>query len=101
MALLMSVGFAVPVFYLCQMQGSFIVFWLAWLISLSDGIGESTLLGMSHVSSPMELSVNISHHHDVCDSHGHSSRKFRESRMRICAAYPLLDDGLSITRILP
>jgi hypothetical protein len=48
MALLMSVGFAVPVFYLCQMQGSFFVFWLAWLISLSDGIGESTLLGMFH-----------------------------------------------------
>ena len=48
MALLMSVGFAVPVFYLCQMQGSFFVFWLAWLISLSDGIGESTILGMFH-----------------------------------------------------
>ena len=40
MAVLMSVGFAVPVFYACQMQGSFFVFWLSWLISLADGIGE-------------------------------------------------------------
>ena len=42
MAVLMSVGFAVPVFYACQMQGSFFVFWLSWLISLADGIGESS-----------------------------------------------------------
>ena len=41
MAILMSVAFALPVYYLCQMQGSFFVFWLAWLISLADGIGES------------------------------------------------------------
>lgn len=40
MAILMSVAFALPVYYLCQMQGSFFVFWLAWLISLADGIGE-------------------------------------------------------------
>ena len=42
MAVLMSVGFAVPVFYACQMQGSFFVFWLSWLISLADGIGEQS-----------------------------------------------------------
>ena len=41
MAILMSVVFAIPVYYLCQMQGSFFVFWLAWLISLADGIGEA------------------------------------------------------------
>ena len=47
MAVLMSVGFAVPVFYACQMQGSFFVFWLSWLISLADGIGEqSCFLGL-------------------------------------------------------
>ena len=40
MAVLMSVAFTLPVYYLCQMQGSFFVFWLAWLISLADGIGE-------------------------------------------------------------
>lgn len=40
MAILMSVAFTLPVYYLCQMQGSFFVFWLAWLISLADGIGE-------------------------------------------------------------
>ena len=40
MAILMSVAFALPVYYLCQMQGSFFVFWLAWLISLADGIGK-------------------------------------------------------------
>ena len=39
MAFLMSVAFSVPVFYLCKLQGSFFVFWLAWLISLADGIG--------------------------------------------------------------
>ena len=43
MAVLMSVAFALPVYYLCQMGGSFFVFWLAWLISLADGIGETTL----------------------------------------------------------
>ena len=47
MAVLMSVGFAVPVFYACQMQGSFFVFLLSWLISLADGIGEqSCFLGL-------------------------------------------------------
>ena len=43
MAVLMSVAFALPVYYLCQMGGSFFVFWLAWLISLADGIGETAL----------------------------------------------------------
>ncbi len=45
MAVGMSVVFTLPVWYLCQLQGSFFVFWLAWLISLADGIGVS-LLGM-------------------------------------------------------
>ena len=39
MAVLMSVAFSLPVYYLCKMQGSFFVVWLAWLISLGDGIG--------------------------------------------------------------
>ena len=47
MAVGMSVVFALPVYYLCQLQGSFFVFWLAWLISLADGIGM-TLLCMHH-----------------------------------------------------
>ena len=47
MAVGMSVVFAIPVYYLCQLQGSFFVFWLAWLISLADGIGV-TLLRMHH-----------------------------------------------------
>ena len=54
MAVLMSVAFALPVYYLCQMGGSFFVFWLAWLISLADGIGETTLpqaCGISHLVS--------------------------------------------------
>lgn len=44
MAFVMSVVFSVPTFYLCQVQGSFIVFWLAWLISLSNGIGKLCLI---------------------------------------------------------
>ena len=47
MAVGMSVVFALPVYYLCQLQGSFFVFWLAWLISLADGIGM-TWLCMHH-----------------------------------------------------
>ena len=50
MAVLMSVAFALPVYYLCQMGGSFFVFWLAWLISLADGIGEATLFPRLAVS---------------------------------------------------
>lgn len=41
MAVAMSVCFALPTFYFCKLQGSFFVFWLVWLISLADGIGES------------------------------------------------------------
>lgn len=45
-AVLMSVGFSLPVFYLCKMQGSFFVVWLAWLISLADGIGARMTHGI-------------------------------------------------------
>ena len=38
MAVLMSVVFCVPTFYLCSVGGSFFVWWLVYLVSLSDGI---------------------------------------------------------------
>lgn len=41
MAFAMSIVFSVPTFYICQFGGSFFVFWLAWLISLANGIGAS------------------------------------------------------------
>ncbi|CAK0786885.1 hypothetical protein CVIRNUC_010099 [Coccomyxa viridis] len=53
MAVLMSVGFAVPVFYACQMQGSFFVFWLSWLISLADGIAFA--YGAAAVSPTIDI----------------------------------------------
>lgn len=68
MALLMSVGFAVPVFYLCQMQGSFFVFWLAWLISLSDGIGESYILGMFHDVIVTNIDTKVHQAVTICGS---------------------------------
>ena len=40
MATMMSVVFSLPSWYLCQLKGSFFVWWLTWLISLADGIGE-------------------------------------------------------------
>ena len=39
LALIMSLVFAIPAWYLCLFAGSFWVFWLAWLLSLADGIG--------------------------------------------------------------
>lgn len=39
MALLMSIAFALPVFYICELHGSFFLVWLVWLVSLADGIG--------------------------------------------------------------
>ena len=44
LALIMSLVFALPAWYLCIFQGSFAVFWLAWLLSLADGIGATLLL---------------------------------------------------------
>ena len=40
MGVLMSVAFAIPTYYFCELQGSFFVVWLVWLVSLADGIGE-------------------------------------------------------------
>ena len=45
LALVMSLVFALPAWYLCIFQGNFAVFWLAWLLSLADGIGEQLLCG--------------------------------------------------------
>jgi len=39
MAVAMSVVFALPTYYFCELQGSFFVVWLVWLVSLADGIG--------------------------------------------------------------
>lgn len=39
MAVLMSIAFALPVFYICDLHGSFFLVWLTWLVSLADGIG--------------------------------------------------------------
>lgn len=39
MAAAMSVVFALLAYYFCELQGSFFVVWLVWLISLADGIG--------------------------------------------------------------
>lgn len=39
MAVLMSIAFALPVFYICELHGSFFLVWLVWLVSLADGIG--------------------------------------------------------------
>ena len=44
LALIMSLVFALPAWYLCIFQGNFAVFWLAWLLSLADGIGALFLL---------------------------------------------------------
>lgn len=39
MATLMSIAFALPVYYICDLHGSFVLVWLVWLVSLADGIG--------------------------------------------------------------
>ena len=44
MAVVMSVAFSIPTYYFCELEGSFFVFWLVWLISLADGIGEQMVL---------------------------------------------------------
>lgn len=43
LALVMSLVFAIPAWYLCLFAGNFAVFWLAWLLSLADGIGAPNL----------------------------------------------------------
>ena len=39
MATMMSIAFSLPTWYLCQLRGSFFIWWLTWLVSLADGIG--------------------------------------------------------------
>ena len=39
MAVLMSIVFAIATYFLCEVRGSFALFWLIYTISLSDGIG--------------------------------------------------------------
>ena len=52
MAFLMSIPFNLLVFYLCALQGSFIAFWITWLVSLCDGIG----MQCKHPSDDYKLS---------------------------------------------
>lgn len=40
----MSIPFNLLVFYLCELPGSFVVFWITWLVSLCDGIGEAPVI---------------------------------------------------------
>jgi len=35
MAVLMSIAFALPVYYICDLHGSFFLVWLVWLVSLA------------------------------------------------------------------
>lgn len=51
LALVMSLVFAVPAWYLCLFAGNFAVFWLAWLLSLADGIGAQ--------SPPLMLNIHV------------------------------------------
>ena len=69
MAILMSVAFALPVYYLCQMQGSFFVFWLAWLISLADGIGESQAALSTSCLPSCLLVCSLIMHDDRCSTY--------------------------------
>ena len=55
MAFLMSIPFNLLVFYLCALQGSFIAFWITWLVSLCDGIG----MQFNHPSDDYELSYPL------------------------------------------
>ena len=44
MAVLMTLVFAVATFYLCEVRGSFALFWLVYAVSLADGIGTRLLV---------------------------------------------------------
>ena len=52
MAVLMSVVFCVPTFYLCSVGGSFFVWWLVYLVSLSDGICAYFSPLILHLNTP-------------------------------------------------
>ena len=52
MAIMMSVVFSLPTWYLCQLKGSIIIWWLAWLVSLADGIGAHPLYVLLFAMQP-------------------------------------------------
>ena len=52
MAIIMSVLFSLPTWYLCQLKGSIIVWWLAWLVSLADGIGACPFYALLFAMKP-------------------------------------------------
>lgn len=54
MAVLMSIAFALPVFYICDLHGSFFLVWLVWLVSLADGIGAS-FAAMHHMMDRISI----------------------------------------------
>ena len=57
MAVAMSVAFAIPTYYFCELQGSFFVVWLVWLASLAVGIGKSDKLSnLDIISRPLPTS---------------------------------------------
>ena len=55
MATLMSVAFSLPTWYLCQLKGSFFVWWLTYLISLADGIGVNPFLTSTSCHAALTL----------------------------------------------
>lgn len=57
MAVAMSVAFALPTFYFCELQGSFFIIWLVWLISLADGIGKSLIALVCHTPDSVTRSA--------------------------------------------
>ncbi len=65
MAVLMSIAFALPVYYICDLHGSFFLVWLVWLVSLADGIGASFSAGhhmTDRISIPLlvpEASISL------------------------------------------
>ena len=58
MAVMMSVAFSVPSWYLCQLKGSFFIWWLTWLVSLADGIGAAPY---HPPRSPPPFSITVVH----------------------------------------
>eukprot|EP00884_Botryococcus_braunii_P013677 jgi/Botrbrau1/2230/Bobra.101_2s0058.1 len=61
MGFIMSIVFSLPTFYICQFAGNFAVFWLAWLISLYNGIAfayaAAALSPTMDIASAMLLTV--------------------------------------------
>lgn len=68
MATMMSVVFSLPTWYLCQLKGSIIIWWLAWLVSLADGIGAGPLYVVLFAMQP-HLFWTSCHSLDISSAH--------------------------------